>query len=209
MIYGCGLRISEAVNLTVSDVNLSEGTIFIKDTKFGKERLIPMADTLKTMQGIQYSCSYRKIRHIILFHHHLEDTIKVIQFMVFFVKFYGLQVYLIPEKDQGLHDMRHTYAVHCLKKWALANRDMTNCMPYLSAYLGHEDLRGSQRYLPTADLYPDITSKVEKNCSWLIPEVNWHETYLLCKDIDTIFVRVSSGPKKCKSKYNTFLQRCF
>lgn len=72
--------------------------------------------------------------------------------------------------------LRHTFAVHCLKNWVLGNRDITNCMPYLSAYLGHEDLRGSQHYLRlTADLYPDIVAKVEKNCSWIIPEVNWDE----------------------------------
>ncbi|MGV8154085.1 MAG: tyrosine-type recombinase/integrase [Alkaliphilus sp.] len=41
MLYGCGLRISEAVNLTVDDVKLGEGVLFINDTKFGKERLVP------------------------------------------------------------------------------------------------------------------------------------------------------------------------
>jgi len=46
MLYGCGLRISEAVNLTIADVNLNEGTLYIRDTKFGKERVLPMADTL-------------------------------------------------------------------------------------------------------------------------------------------------------------------
>ena len=179
MIYGCGLRISEAVNLTISDVNLNEGTIFIKDTKFGKERLIPMADTLKK-RCREYSILVLTGKSDTSYFfpspfggHYKSNTI------------YGLFRKVLwaagishTGKGPRLHDMRHTYAVHCLKKWALANRDMTNCMPYLSAYLGHEDLRGSQRYLRlTADLYPDITSKVEKNCSWLIPEVNWHETY--------------------------------
>jgi integrase/recombinase XerD len=59
----------------------------------------------------------------------------------------------------------------------LKGSDLTNCLPYLSAYLGHEDMRGSQRYLRlTADLYPDITKKVEENCSWLMPEVTADET---------------------------------
>lgn len=42
MLYSCGLRISEALNLTINDVDLSKGTLFISNTKFGKERLIPM-----------------------------------------------------------------------------------------------------------------------------------------------------------------------
>jgi integrase/recombinase XerD len=80
-------------------------------------------------------------------------------------------------KGPRIHDFRHVFAVNCLKKWVLEGRDLNNCLPYLSAYLGHKDLRGSQRYLHlTADLYPDITSKIEKYCSFIIPEVDRHET---------------------------------
>lgn len=179
MLYGCGLRISEAVNLTIADVNLEEGTLFIKDTKFGKERLIPMADTLNkrckdysdlVLTGKLYTSYFFPSP---LGGHYNSNTI---------YKFFREIIWTAGISHSGkgprLHDLRHTYAVHCLKKWVLGNRDISNCMPYLSAYLGHEDLRGSQRYLRlTADLYPDITRKIEKNCSWLIPEVNWHEIY--------------------------------
>ena len=73
--------------------------------------------------------------------------------------------------------IRHTFAVHFLKKWVLNGKDLTNCLPYLSAYLGHEDMRGTQRYLHlTADLYPNIIERVEELCSWMIPEVIIHET---------------------------------
>jgi len=50
-------------------------------------------------------------------------------------------------------------------------------LPYLSVYLGHTDLRGTQHYLRlTADLYPSIISSVEDNFSSLVPEVISHET---------------------------------
>ena len=52
-------------------------------------------------------------------------------------------------KGPGLHDFRHTFAVHCLKKWVLNKDDLTNLLPYLSAYLGHEDLRGTTALLET------------------------------------------------------------
>jgi len=179
MLYGCGLRISEAVNLTIADVNLKEGTLFIKDTKFGKERLIPMSDTLN-----QRCCDYSLLIHSgkpktsYFFPsphggHYSSNTIYCL-----FRKILWNAGISHTGKGPRLHDLRHTFAVHCLKGWVLANRDITNCLPYLSAYLGHEDLRGSQHYLRlTADVYPDITEKVEKNCSWLIPEVNWDESY--------------------------------
>ncbi len=46
MLYGCGLRISEALNLKRNEVDLKGGTLFIRNAKFGKERIVPMAETL-------------------------------------------------------------------------------------------------------------------------------------------------------------------
>lgn len=44
-------------------------------------------------------------------------------------------------------------------------------LPYLSAYMGHSDFRATQYYLRlTADLYPDIISKVEAEFGYVIPE---------------------------------------
>ena len=147
MIYGCGLRISEAVTLTISDVNLNEGTIFIKDTKFGKERLIPMADTLKK-RCREYSILVLAGKSDTSYFfpspfggHYKSNTI------------YGLFRKVLwtagishTGKGPRLHDLRHTYAVHCLKKWALANRDMTNCMPYLSASVSYTHLEPTRPY---------------------------------------------------------------
>jgi len=80
-------------------------------------------------------------------------------------------------KGPRLHDVRHSHSVHCLKKWVLNKGDLTNLLPYLSVYLGHTDLRGTQHYLRlTADLYPSIISSVEDNFSSLVPEVISHET---------------------------------
>ena len=178
VLYGCGLRVSEALSLTIDDVDFMNGTLSIHDTKFGKERIIPMADSLTercrnyamkihvgytgqrpfypSPHGGHYSSStiYKLFRDI-LWQAGISHT----------------------GKGPRLHDIRHTFAVHCLKKWVLEGRDLTNCLPYLSVYLGHEDMRGSQRYLRlTADLYPDITAKVEAICSFVMPEVETYET---------------------------------
>lgn len=80
-------------------------------------------------------------------------------------------------KSKRLDLLRHTYSVHCLKKWVQSGEDLTSLLPYLSVYLGHVDLRSTEYYLRlTADLYPDIISKVETSFSYLIPEVNIYET---------------------------------
>src|SRR5205085_1282321 len=46
-LYGAGLRISEALSLKIGDVDLSEGMLLIRTTKFYKSRLLPIGSHLK------------------------------------------------------------------------------------------------------------------------------------------------------------------
>ena len=46
-----------------------------------------------------------------------------------------------------LHDLRHTFAVHRLTSWYRQGADVQKLLPYLSTYLGHASLRGTQVYL--------------------------------------------------------------
>ena len=180
MLYGCGLRISEAINLTMQDVDLNQGSLYIHNTKFNKERLLPMADSL-TERCREYwkTIDIGKIGNPFFFPspfggHYSERAI----YCLFREVLRQARIsHLGRGKGPRIHDLRHVFAVNCLKKWVLDGKDINNCLPYLSAYLGHEDIRGSQRYLRlTADLYPDITSKIEKHCSYIIPEVELYET---------------------------------
>ena len=179
ILYGCGLRISEALHLTLQDVDLNKGSLYIRNTKFNKERILPMADSL-TQRCREYcqTVAIEKMGNPFFFPspyggHYAEATI----YSLFRNVLRQARIsHLGRGKGPRIHDFRHVFAVNCLKKWVLEGRDLNNCLPYLSAFLGHEDLRGSQRYLRlTADLYPDITSKIEKTCSYIIPEVDLYE----------------------------------
>lgn len=78
----------------------------------------------------------------------------------------------IPHSKAGprVHDLRHNFAVTCLKKWVLLGEELTTIIPYLAAYMGHTDFRGTQYYLRlTAELYPDIISKTEAEFGYVIP----------------------------------------
>lgn len=46
-----------------------------------------------------------------------------------------------------LHDLRHTAAVHRTVAWYRSGRDVQRLLPLLATYLGHVDLRSTQRYL--------------------------------------------------------------
>jgi integrase/recombinase XerD len=178
VLYGCGLRVSEVVGLKKDDIDLTDGTLFIQHTKFNKQRLIPMADSL-----VQRCREY-----------YVDVVMATPDNEFFFPSPYGgrLGTKIVYDwfrnilwkagishtgKGPRLHDLRHVYAVTCLKNWVRKGRDLTNCLAYLSVYLGHEDIRGSQRYLRlTSELYPDIVRTIESNCDWMIPEVNQDET---------------------------------
>lgn len=179
LLYGCGLRISEALNLTIQDVDLNKSTLYIRNTKFNKERILPMAESLK--ERCRHYCMTAQIGQMgnpYFFPspfggHYSESTIYKLFRDV--LQQAGIS-HLGRGKGPRLHDFRHVFSVNCLKRWVLEGKDLNNCLPYLSAYLGHEDLRGSQRYLRlTAELYPDIISKIEANCSYTIPEVKLYE----------------------------------
>ncbi len=178
VLYGCGLRISEALELKIGDVDLTNGTLFIRHTKFNKQRLLPIADSL-----LQRCRAY-----------YIDVVMATPDNEFFFPSPYGghLETGTVYEwfrdilwkadiahtgKGPRLHDVRHLYAVTCFKNWIRQGRDLTNCLAYLSVYLGHEDIRGSQRYLRlTSELYPDIVKTMESDCAWVIPEVNQNET---------------------------------
>jgi len=46
ILFGCGLRISEAVSLRMEDVNLTDGILHVRQSKFNNSRLVPMSQSL-------------------------------------------------------------------------------------------------------------------------------------------------------------------
>jgi integrase len=172
LLYGCGLRVSEAINLKIGDVDFKTGTVTILDGKNGKDRLVPLAESLvsrfRRLKEKLHTFSHSSAYFFISPRGSRLDKSTV---------YYRFRGYLlmagISHTKQGprVHDFRHSYAVHCLKKWVLSGGELTNLMPYLAAYMGHADFRGTQYYLRlTADLYPDIIQKTEATLDYVIPK---------------------------------------
>ena len=174
MLYGCGLRVSEALNLKITDVNLKDGTLFIRHAKLDKERLVPMDKSLvERCKQYEQQVHKNNLGNSYYFPSPFGEGYDIKTVYNFFRKILWRAGISHGGRGHGprVHDLRHTYSVHCLKKWVLNGNDLTTLLPYLSAYLGHVDLRSSQYYLKlTADLYPSIMAKVEANFSNLIPE---------------------------------------
>ena len=172
LLYATGMRVSEALNIMVKDFDGLNDVLTVYHAKNYKDRLIPITSNL----------SGRISKFINVFHKYSLDTAYLFQSprkgkmdnSTVYRRFRQyLQCVNIPHTDAGprVHDLRHNYAVKCLKRWVLAGEELTNLLPYLAAYMGHSDFRGTQYYLRlTTDLYPDIISRLDLCFGHVIPE---------------------------------------
>ena len=170
------MRISEALHLKVQDMELQSGILTIKDTKFNKDRLTPLSSEL-----IDRCRAYMKQVHLFsdgsCYFFPSPSGQSMTQGNVYknFRKFLWQARISHGGWDKGprLHDFRHTFAVHCLRRWVLEGKDLTAYfLPVLKTYLGHHSFRDTSEYLRlTAELYPDITAKVEHTFGHVIPEM--------------------------------------
>jgi integrase len=174
-LYSTGVRISEALSIVISDLDLKMRTVNIKSAKNCSERLLPLDDNM--MKRI---ISYLNNFHLYsqnntwLFPSYYNGLIGQMHRSTAYNHFRDYLVMAeIPHTEIGprIHSFRHTFAVKNLKKWALSGEDINTVLPYLTAYMGHSDFRGTQYYLRlTADLYPEILQVVENQFGYVIPE---------------------------------------
>lgn len=173
ILYGCGLRISEALSLKVRDVDLQEGFLIIRDTKFFKDRLIPMHKNL-TKRCLEYFEGSLIIasQDEYFFPSGKSDRIGSSTFYQYFRNLLRLAGIRGSRSGPGprVHDIRHTFAVHCLKKLDNAGYDINVVLPILATYMGHTTYEGTGTYLHlTAELYPHIVNMMEEKFEKMIP----------------------------------------
>lgn len=171
ILFNCGLRTSELLRLRVCDVDLESKVFTILETKFNKNRLVPFSDVVADALK-EY---FRQVPNLETWLFPGPKAIGVYTLSGLNNHFRMLlRIAGIPyqgkSKGPRPHDIRHTFAVQCLNSWVLSGEDLTAALPVLSRYLGHSNLRGTQKYLQlTAQMYPDILQKVEEKFGELIP----------------------------------------
>ncbi|MBN2853228.1 MAG: tyrosine-type recombinase/integrase [Clostridia bacterium] len=175
MIYSCGLRVSEARLLKVQDVDLKNGILTINQSKKDNSRLVPMTDELTKKCQIYSKQVHRSSNPEGYFFPMIDDK-PLTHGNIYknFRKFLWKAGISHGGKGIGprIHDFRHSFAVHCLKKWSLEGTDLMTYLPILRTYLGHESFDETAYYLKlTADVFPEITLKLERAYSELIPVI--------------------------------------
>jgi integrase len=173
MIYMCGLRVSEARLLKVGDVDLEKGILTINHSKKDNSRLVPMSDSLAQRCRL-YS---KKVHPFPIQEDYYFPALDGKPMTVGNV-YKNFRRFLwragISHGGRGcgprVHDFRHVYAVHCLKKWAEQELDLTTYLPVLKTYMGHDSFQDTAYYLRlTADVFPNITLKLESQYPKIIP----------------------------------------
>ncbi|MEW6743532.1 MAG: tyrosine-type recombinase/integrase [Planctomycetota bacterium] len=147
-----GLRISEVLNLDDSDVNLDDGILTIRASKFGKSRYVPIHPSAR--QAVSRYRAQRDRRLPRAGSPALLVTDKGTRLSYSGVRwvFYSLLRAARLEPPDGkrrprLIDMRRTFAVRTLLRWYRRGADVEACLPRLSTYLGHTHVTDTYWYL--------------------------------------------------------------
>ncbi len=154
LLAATGIRIGEAIKLDRSDVDWAQGLLLIRESKFGKSRLVPMQTS--SMQALQ---DYALVRE------ELQPRPKELSFFVsgtsnrlsyavvaqtFRQLISATKIGTDAPSPPRLHDLRHTFAVRTLLSWYRAGQDVQAKIPWLSTYLGHREPSSTYWYLSAA-----------------------------------------------------------
>lgn len=180
LLYGTGMRISEALSLKNEDVDIDNLCITLRKTKNGEQRLAPLSDSLQNVLE-QYANSRNKMPLS-----KVEDP-KGYFFISPSGSFCHAQsVYCwfrkvltkceIPHignhHGPRVHDIRHTFAVHSLMKMAKSGHDLYYTLPVLSTYLGHKSIGSTEQYIRlTQEMYPELLGDQRNLCSYIFPKI--------------------------------------
>lgn len=148
-----GLRIGEIVRLDNSDVDLSGGVLTIRQTKFKKDRLVPMHASMAAALRrylVAREAAILKRDHVAFFlslrgqrytRHTLESTLCAL----------GRTIGIRGATGRGpnFHSLRHRFAVQRLVVWYREGADVQAMLPFLATYMGHSNYTDTAYYLTT------------------------------------------------------------
>lgn len=167
ILFGCGLRISEALNLTLDNINISEKTLYIIKSKNNISRIVPMSDSVfEVLKEYLSKNEYNDKSSKIFLNKSSNNTqgkfLKPYSFRLYFNNV--LKTINIQKTYEGklprVHDLRHTFAVKSLEQMETKGIDLYTSISILSVYLGHVSIVETEKYLR---LIPSMARKINKH----------------------------------------------
>ena len=141
LIYSAGLRSQEAINLKLSDIDFERKTIHIRQSKYKKDRIVPLSDYIA--KGLRKYISAEH-PHIWLFNGKEPDGRYSVKGLSWIIRETLKKTDIT--KDVSLHSLRHSYATHLLE-------DGVNIVT-IKELLGHAHITTTMIYLHVAQIPP-------------------------------------------------------
>ena len=176
-LYGAGLRIGEALALTLADFSYSDCLLIVRVSKFFKTRMVPLGPNLTELLQ-SYLLERRLLPHpagedSTLFATRTGSRLSYRRVRKIYSRLRKLAEIHRPDGAgfaPRIHDLRHTFAAHRLELWYREGADVQRLLPQLATYLGHVDVSETQRYLTmTPELLHEANRRFE---SYALSEVN-------------------------------------
>jgi site-specific recombinase XerD len=130
--YGCGMRVSEIVQLKIKNIDSSRMAILIERAKGKKDRMVTLPATLLTVLR-EYYKQFRPEKYLFEGQKGEMYSIRSVQSV-----FKSAKLKAKVNKQGGIHALRHSYATHLLE----AGTDIR----IIQELLGHNELKTTMRY---------------------------------------------------------------
>lgn len=185
ILYGCGLRLGEALALRIRDVDLDAGILLIRNGKGNKDRLVAMDASLtevlklyqasalsgKPQEAYLFESNYKDGRRNCVGHHRSQSWARHNFSRI--MDQAGISA-ITERNERGIcpHCLRHTFVDHSLSRQSENGVSSYCALPLISVYLGHEDLTETQDYTHlTATECTAILKKTSEKYGGMFPEV--------------------------------------
>jgi integrase len=179
MLYGCGLRLDEALTLRLKDADLKNGILHILNAKGSKDRIVPMdhslTDICRNYCKLFHSNSNDTSYFFENFNHKRFSQVWAGRWFKIVMKSSGISLSDGTKVSRGIcpHCLRHTFAVDSFRKMERNGRDLYESAPFLSTYMGHYDLYGTEKYLRmTSEMHAEVVEQMTAYNSYVFPEVS-------------------------------------
>lgn len=161
LLYSTGLRISEALKLNLGDVDLRCGTLYVRRSKFAKDRLVAVTQSVR--EAVE-AWLKRLSRHAPtgssdpLLPGGRQGRLTYPQSRSAFRTLCS-RCGLDGDPPARLHDLRHNFACRCIARWRETAEDVPALLPVLANAMGHVSVLSTQFYvhLDAAELQPAST----------------------------------------------------
>ena len=171
ILYQTGMRVGEVLNLKIKDYKEQE-SFLVEHSKNGEERLIYLPQSLNA----------EILKYHLKFHYNKEQEEYFFQIRngkisnntidKWFYNILKLSKIKRSENLPRVHDLRHTFIVHCIEKWINEKKDLNVMLPVLQTYVGHLSLKSLEYYFQiTENMINEIGKISEKKLGNIIPKL--------------------------------------